>query len=300
MVVTKNDTTLLLISGTGQLAFRTASHLPFERLKVGKRPEAICVNDDQTLAFVANRFDDSVSVVSLTGEAPTMQQTCSLGAQRELTLAEQGEQTFYDATVSLDGWFSCHSCHTDGHTNGLSADTFGDEDRGAPKRVISLLGTSDTGPWAWVGNKAELEEQIKTSLIISMQTQRQSEELPIASLAAYLRTLKAAPGTLQHPEKNEPAELVKARQTFETVGCATCHAGPALTSDQSYDVGMTDEMGESRFNPPSLRGVSQRAPYFHDGHAATLQDVLKSGHHGQDQALTDEQIRQLELLLRSL
>ncbi|MBL8809310.1 MAG: hypothetical protein JNM43_03955 [Planctomycetaceae bacterium] len=300
MVVTKKDATLLLISGTNQLAFRTASHLPFERLKVGKRPEAICLNDDETQAFVVNHFDDSITMVSLTGESPAVQQTCSLGPQRELTLAEQGEQTFYDATVSLDGWFSCHSCHTDGHTNGLSADTFGDEDRGAPKKVISLLGTGDTGPWAWVGNKTELEEQIKTSLIISMQTQRKTDELPIASLAAYLRTLKPAPGTLQHPDEHEQTELDKARQTFETVGCKECHSGSALTSDQSYDVGMTDEMGESRFNPPSLRGVSQRAPYFHDGHAETLTDVLKSGHHGQEQALTDEQIRQLELLLRSL
>lgn len=44
MVVTKNDTTLIVISGVNQVAFRTASHMPFERLKTGKRPEAICLD----------------------------------------------------------------------------------------------------------------------------------------------------------------------------------------------------------------------------------------------------------------
>jgi hypothetical protein len=301
MVVTKDDTTLIVISGVNQVAFRTASHMPFERLKTGKRPQAICLDREQTRAFIANRFDDSITVVSLGGKAPVVETTISLGDIRELTLAEQGEQTFYDASVSLDGWFSCHSCHTDGHTNGQRADTFGDEDRGAPKKVVSLRGVADSGPWAWTGSKNSLDEQIKTSLIISMQTQIPTDELPIERLSAYLKTLAPAPSLhLARTEMPSHEILAEARTVFETAGCQNCHAGSALTSRDMYDVGIHDEQGETLFNPPSLRGVSQRAPYFHDGRAATLAEVLKTSHHNSEMELSEKQIEQLQLLLESL
>lgn len=305
MVVTDLDTTLLLISGVDQVAFRTASHLPFERLKTGRRPEAICMDDLQQRAFIANRFDDSITVVSLSGESPTVTATLSLGPVRPLSSEEQGEQKFYDATVSLDGWFSCHSCHTDGHTNGQRADTFGDEDRGAPKKVVSLLGTASSGPWAWNGSKSHLEEQIKTSLIISMQTQMESDELPIEPLAAYLRTLSSPPSIeaargVQHERAVTPDLLAEARHQFDSAGCRHCHSGDAFTSQDSFDVGIHDEMGETYFNPPSLRGISQRAPYFHDGRAKSLDEVLKSAHHDAETPLTTSQVRLLTLFLESL
>jgi cytochrome c peroxidase len=301
IAVTENDTTLVLISGVNQVAFRTASHLPFERLRTGRRPESICLDKVQKRAFIANRFEDSITVVSLASESPSIESTIPLGTTRELSAVEQGEQAFFDATVSLDGWFSCHSCHTDGHTNGQRADTFGVEDRGAPKKVVSLLGTGSTGPWAWNGSKSRLEEQIRTSLIISMQTQTPSEQLPIEPLAAYLQSLPPAP-SIREARRVPVAESVLklAAQDFDSTGCRSCHAGKAFTSEGTFDVGIHDEMGETIFNPPSLRGVSQRAPYFHDGRAMSLEDVLKSSHHDAASPLTEEQIQRLTQLLETL
>ena len=94
--------------------------------------------------------------------------------------------------------------------------------------------------------------------------------------------------------------LAEARAVFESVGCRNCHAGSALTSLDTYDVGVHDEQGETLFNPPSLRGVSQRAPYFHDGRAETLAEVLKTSHHNSEMPLSETQIEQLQLLLESL
>lgn len=51
--------------------------------------------------------------------------------------------------------------------------------------------------------------------------------------------------------------------------CASCHAGDALTNDQTIDVGTG-----GAFQVPSLRGLAYRAPYLHDGSAATVADVL--------------------------
>ncbi len=48
----------------------------------------------------------------------------------------------------------------------------------------------------------------------------------------------------------------------------------ALTSARLYDVG-TPMLGKTGNNPPSLRGVWDAAPYFSDGSARTLDDVLR-------------------------
>jgi len=301
MLVTADDTTLLLISGTNQVAFRAASHLPFERLPTGRRPESLCLNSDQSRAFIANRFDDSLTVLDLTAAAPAVVATIPLGTLRQPTPEESGEHLFYDASLSLDGWFSCHSCHTDGHTNGLLADTFGDEDRGAPKKVLSLLGTGYTAPWAWNGSKTHLEDQIKTSLIISMQSQLPTDQLPIEPLSAFLRSTTPPP-SLQFARDTvpDPARLSHARSLFQTANCQSCHSGSSLTSASIVDVGIHDEEGVTEFNPPSLRGVSQRGPWFHDGRATQLREVLESGHHGSDTPLSEDQINLLLELLDSL
>ena len=94
--------------------------------------------------------------------------TISLGPRPEPTAADRGERLFYSAKLSHDGWMSCHSCHTDGHTNSLLSDTLGDGSYGAPKRVPSLLGVAATGPWTWTGSIARLEDQVRKSIATTM------------------------------------------------------------------------------------------------------------------------------------
>ncbi|MEZ6040512.1 MAG: cytochrome c peroxidase [Planctomycetaceae bacterium] len=289
MVVTKSDTTMILLSGVNAMAFRMASHLPFSRLKVGTCPTDVCTDSAEELALVVNRFADTVSVISLQGPEPKVVQTLTLGVMRPITAAERGQQLFYDASLSLDGWYSCHSCHTDGHTNGLLSDTVGDEGQGAPKLVLSLLGAGDTGPWAWLGTKSTLESQIESSLIVSMQSQLDTDDLPVHDLAEFVRTLEPAPSVFAarhsdvvrtEKDPHRQGNIKRSRQLFETLGCADCHADDRLTSGHTFDVGIQDETGHSEFNPPSLRGISQRNRFFHDGRATSLADVLRSGHPG--------------------
>jgi len=48
----------------------------------------------------------------------------------------------------------------------------------------------------------------------------------------------------------------------------------ALTSPARYAVG-TPVLGEGGNNPPSLRGVWDAAPYFSDGSARTIEEVIR-------------------------
>jgi cytochrome c peroxidase len=226
---------------------------------------------------VANTFSDSVSVLDLKTRRVTAE--VPLGGKAEATAADRGELLFHDARLSHDGWFSCHSCHPDGHTNGLLADTMGDGSYGTPKRVPSLRGVKDSGPYGWTGSAKDLETQVRSSVGTTMRGSKLTAARE-ADLAAYLRTLLPPPPLNRFAAKSPEAAVHRGEAVFHERGCATCHEPPTYTSARTFDVGLTDEVGNRAFNPPSLRGVSQAGPYFHDGRARTLSEVFTEYHHG--------------------
>ncbi len=129
-----------------------------------------------------------------------------------------------------------------------------------------------------------------------------SPELSDAQVA--LMTMFAAmqdvPVDLPPSESDLLLLYARGRQDFTTLGCAECHVPNAYTSPESYDVGFVDEQGNREFNPPSLRGVSQRRPYFHDNRAGTLDDVIQKFQHQLNEPLPANEAKSLLAFLRSL
>jgi cytochrome c peroxidase len=201
---------------------------------------------------------------------------------------------FFDARLGKEGWMSCHSCHTDGHTNGRRSDTLGDGSYGAPKRVPSLLGVGDTGPWAWDGSATELKEQVRMSIRTTMNGPAPTDE-QLADLEAYLRTLVPPPAG-----QAEGESAARGRQVFEAHKCARCHAAPTYTTPKTYEVGLSDEVGNTRFNPPSLRGASHGTAFFHDGRAGTLEEVFTRHAHQVPKDLPRKELDDLLAFLRTL
>ena len=87
---------------------------------------------------------------------------------------------------------------------------------------------------------------------------------------------------------------------FKHHGCAECHAPPTYTSPDAYDVELEDEAGEHRFNPPSLRGCSQRGSFFHDNRAAQMRDIFVRFGHGVERELSRQEMNDLLVFLASL
>ena len=242
MVVSPEGELVIALSGVGRLAFGGTDARRMSHTRVGRGPSAIAAGGNGLL-YVANTRSDEISVVSLAEQTEVAR--VPLGPAASLTAAERGELLFHDASLSLRGWMSCASCHTAGHTNHRLSDTLGDGHYGAPKRVLSLLGVADTKPWAWDGQIRRLEDQVVKSVRTTLRG-RDLEEREVTDLAAYLRTLEL-------PERGEPAEteLVAAgREAFDRYTCNRCHAAPAYTSPGVHNVGLTDELGRDRFNPP--------------------------------------------------
>jgi cytochrome c peroxidase len=247
---------------------------------------------------VANTFADSISIVDL--DPVRVRAEIPLGPPvRDLRPHERGEMRFFDARLSFESWFSCHSCHTDGHTSGRLNDNLTDGSFGTPKRILSLLGVHDTVPWAWSGQMPDLAKQVKTSITSTMQGSEPTAE-QVSDIVAYLQTLAPPPGILTARNRIDPEASKRGKHVFAVQKCATCHTPPTYTSPKTYDVGLRDEAGGNHFNPPSLRGVSQGGPYFHDGRAATLEEVFSRHRHQLSGDVSADDIRDLLQFLRGL
>ena len=228
---------------------------------MGRRPTALALSADQNRVYVANTFDDSISVVDI--EAAQVVSSISLGPMADLALVDRGELLFHDAHLSSDKWFSCHSCHVDGHSNGFLNDNFGDGTTGAPKRVLSLLGVSQTKPWAWNGQVHSLADQVQKSVSTTMRGPKIEEE-QVQALTAYIETLQPPPSLREARGEVDADSFARGEHLFVQRGCAECHSAERYTSESTFDVDVHDENGHREFNPPSLLAVSQRHRLFHD------------------------------------
>ena len=275
--------------GVGEVALRRDG--VDKRIKVGERPQAMVLRGDRL--FVANRYGDSVSVVDT--QLGKVLKTISLGPSPELNSVQRGERLFFNARLSHDGWLSCHSCHTDGHSAGLLVDTLGDGDYGAPKRIPSLLGTAGTGPWGWTGEAKSLSEQIQKSVTTTMHGDELTKQ-QASDLVAYLRTLKAPPAL----RTLDSSIVQRGQELFQSQNCANCHSGTKFTSPTTYDVGFQDANQRRLFNPPSLRGVSQRPNLFHDGRAKSIEEVVNRFRHQLSRTLDATDSKALIAYINSL
>lgn len=297
ILVSREGRQIIAYAGRSQLAISDVGVNYFTRADVGQRPVALAFSADESHVYAANKLSDSICVVEVASAKVLAE--ISLGPNPEATDVQRGEALFYDSRLSSDGWYSCHSCHTDGHSNGHLNDNFSDGTAGAPKRVLSLLGVADTGPWAWNGGVDSLDRQIHTSIELTMRGGRPTQQQTRA-LAAYLRTLPPPPSLARARGTLDEAAMTRGRGIFDEQGCIDCHAGPQFTSAGRYDVGLRDQAGNSRFNPPSLRGVSQRNRLFHDNRAKDVRDVLTNFKHSLSEELSPGELRDLIEYVNSL
>lgn len=121
------------------------------------------------------------------------------------------------------------------------------------------------------------------------------------ALASYERTIVSADAPFDKWIKGKANAISPAAQRgfvlYNTKArCGICHSSWRFTDDGFHDIGVgaadrgraaVTSVGivqlENAFKTPTLRNIDQRAPYMHDGSAATLEDVVdfydKGEHH---------------------
>ncbi|WP_296915726.1 c-type cytochrome [Polaromonas sp.] len=135
-----------------------------------------------------------------------------------------------------------------------------------------------------------------------------SSKLP--ALQAYQLTLKAP----EAPAGSfDAVAAARGKLVFEGAGrCASCHSGATFTDANSRLHPASNSMAEpespsyasrsatKQYRTSPLKGVWQHAPYFHDGSAATLDDVVQAYNRKQALGLTAPQAADLAQYLKSL
>jgi hypothetical protein len=304
LAISRSGQIAITLGGTNRVAIGSENDYYFQQLDVGYHPVACQFSPDDSSLVVVNQFSDSISLVDL---ADDHVEHLTLGKLRQPNAVERGEQAFFNSRLSHDGWMSCHSCHSQGHTNGQLNDNFSDQSFGTPKRVLSLLGQTHTTPYSWGGSIQTLEEQVSLSIASTMASDHAVDEKTVEDLAAFVRSLQPPPSLSEariHISQRQetlrdgtPAQS----QLFVDLGCADCHSGRWLTNREVYDVGFVDENEQRLFNPPSLVSVSQRQDVlFHDGRAASLKEMLEKQLHQLPRALSPEEVTQLVNYLERL
>ena len=297
------------ISGTDLIDERLAQdNQRFQRLILGGRPQGLCLLADQRLCYVANQFNDTIQEVDLDRfavirEIAVAPSTAATPAQQ---LARRGEAIFYDASRSLDQWYSCHTCHFEGGGNSVTVDTLNDGSVGSYKTVLPLFGVTETGPWTWHGWQQDLRTSLVKSFTDTMQGPRPKAE-DVDALLAYLETLDYPPAAVPDASNDTTQAIARGQKLFasDRAACTSCHDGPGYSGSTVHDVGL-GKPGDAYvgFNPPALRGISRKARWLHNGRARSLEELL-TRYHGPEQVsgmppLKKEELRDLLAFLKSI
>lgn len=283
----------------------------FRRVALDGRPTELAFAPDSKTLYVANYLGDSVQVVD--AESARLEATISLGGPSEMSLVRQGEALFHDATRSFNQWYSCNTCHSDGHTNGLDFDTMNDgwQDYGTAhtksrKKVPTMRRVAHTGPWTWHGWQLSLEDAMVESFTKSMQGPKPSAA-EIKALVAFLETLeyprnpfRAADGSLS-PQQKRGEAVFRSPQA----ACNSCHGGAELSDGKIHNVGLEEARDVYRgYNPPSLKGLYDKDPYLHDGRTSSLREALVKWHNPEEVtglgSLSETEIDDLIAYLKTL
>ncbi|MHC5109892.1 MAG: cytochrome-c peroxidase [Planctomycetota bacterium] len=114
------------------------------------------------------------------------------------------------------------------------------------------------------------------------------------ALACYMRTIISQNTPYDKwragDKKAMSESAVRGMNVFTRAKCDNCHVGLLMTSMQFYNVGVgmdadKPDIGRNKvtkldkdigaFKAPTLRDVSDSAPYFHDGSVATLEEAVR-------------------------
>jgi mono/diheme cytochrome c family protein/cytochrome c5 len=131
-----------------------------------------------------------------------------------------------------------------------------------------------------------------------------TEKLP--ALRAYQHSLE----TPRPPEGSFNRDAARQGQAIFARSCGECHVGGNGTDNNRGVLHAPEETGmdgayaarttTKKYRTTPLRGLWQHPPYFHDGSAATLADVVRHYNRVRELKLTDEQQRNLVEYLKSL
>jgi YVTN family beta-propeller protein len=300
--------------GTSAQDMSASANYVVGRIAVGHDPRGVVLTKDGTKLLVANRLEDTISVIDT--KSNRIASTISLSGPTQMSVLRHGEQTFYTAKYSFQGQIGCANCHIDSTFDGLQWDL---EPDGFGRDIVDnrpIEDVKDTEPFKWNGGNPNLPTECGPRTEKYFWRAENYDSLTLTDLVVYVRGLPPRPnrwrlpgGELTAAQERGHALFVREADKFgnpivETNRCVYCHSGLKGTNQKSFDVGtkkMTDNSG--LLDTPQLTNIAITAPYLHDGSAPTLEQIWTvfnpQDKHGRTNDLTKDELNDLIEYLRT-
>jgi len=231
------------------------------------------LNNGQLVTHVVRNGAHIVQIDPVKGAQGSLTTTKFLGL--EVELEGGGARDLFHRSTNEMACASCHPMgHDDGHVWRLIAHT---------ARTQSLAGgLLATAPFHWSGSLLNVASVMSETFVHRMGGTMPSD----AGLTAMGKWLDGIPA-VTHVSTASQDMINRGEELFHgAAACDSCHTGATFTNNLTLDIGTG-----GTFQVPSLRGVSERGPWMHDGCAATLlqrfNPACGGSAHGNLAALTD-------------
>lgn len=284
-----------------------------KHLLVGRSPRGILVAGNK--AYVADSLDDALTVIDL--QRMAVEGQIDLGGPKTLTKARYGERLFHSANITFRKQYSCHTCHPDGHVDGLTYDIEADGIGVSPVDNRTLRGINDTAPFKWEGTNPSLQRQCGARLSVFFTRVQPFNPDELSAVDYYITTI-ARPAN-RHRSLGAPLTPAQRRgralfmRTARNDGsvipeenrCISCHFPPYYTDRQRHDVGTKHKWDRTgNFDVPHLNNIYDSAPYLHNGMAPTLEEIWTvynpEDKHGVTNDMTKDQLNDLIEYIKTL
>jgi YVTN family beta-propeller protein len=284
------------------------------RIPVGHNPRGLTLTPDGRKLFVANRLEDTISVIET--RTNRVVSTITLAGPNTVSPLRHGEQTFYTARYGFQGQIGCSSCHIDSTFDGLTWDL---EPDGFGRDIVDnklIEGIKGTEPYKWNGGNPNIPTECGPRTEKYFWRSEQYDNLTLADLSIYARSLSPRPNRWRLPGREMTPAQERGKALFtreldkfskpipEANRCSYCHSGPKGTDQKLFDVGTrkpTDNSGMLKAAP--LTSIAMTAPYLHDGSARTLEEIWTvynpEDKHGRTNDLTKDELNDLIEYLRT-
>ncbi len=274
--------------------------------------EGIVVDREGKYAYVDGRNTHDVTVLSIDETdsiAPVRVDGAAierLGVDPMPAELRLGQRLFYTANsaafpVTQNFWVACATCHIEGGSDAVTW-LFRQGPRDTPTNAGGPSNTGFMMRQALRNSVTQYDETIRIEQGGHYDRHVPSEMADLDALAAFVNRAIPYPSNPNLAASGLTDAQHQGEMTF-LAKCASCHSGAYLTDSAEdnpgldlsknvplHDVGTCvktgahpdqpslDVLGNMHtacdFDTPSLRAIFATPPYFHDGSAATLQDVV--------------------------
>lgn len=257
------------VMAVGDVSQATVHMAWSHHLGAGCGPTGVAVDGDDGQVVVYCSLDRTTVRLDPASKAGNVSQVARSGelAHSHLSAsAQRGREVFRRGNsfqISKGGAMACSNCHAEARSDGLTWFLQGNVLQ-TPLLAGRVMGTH---PFKWDGKDHDLNASL-TNTVTRLGGSGLSQQ-EVRDLAAFL----AATEPPRTPRPEDVQAVARGKELFESemTGCADCHYGPLLTDQTRHE--MAPDL--DAVDTPSLVGLAQSAPYYHDGSAETLEALLR-------------------------